>query len=77
MLDDITGTSIFSVTLIGGVVLCLVLAARFARRFGKAEAVRDSLLEGERRRDAFDEESSRPLATGRGLIRRLRDRVGG
>lgn len=40
---------------------------------GKSIAERDSLREGQDRREKFDEETSRPIARGAELIARLRN----
>jgi hypothetical protein len=54
----------------------LFLIARLAKQSGKHGANRDSFRAGEKRRNAFDEEVDRPLASGTDLISRLSDRVG-
>jgi len=61
------------VTVLAVIVLLLVRQAKSA---GAATAQRDTLAEGEERREAFDEAVDRPLARGSELIARLRQRVG-
>ena len=44
-----------------------------ARSGGKSIAERDALMDGQSRRDRFDQATSRSVAAGRDLIERLRD----
>ena len=57
------------VLVIGMLVGVIVWISRTA---GRAVAEANALSEGEDRREKFDEESSRPVAVGRDLLRRLR-----
>ena len=76
MLAESVDTITLAVSAIVLSVAGLILAFRSARQSGKSKVERDVLLDGERRREAFDEEVNRPLAFGDDLIRRLRKRVG-
>lgn len=58
------------VVLFIGVILILV---RVSKSGGKSIAERDSLKSGEKRREAFDDETNRPVATGDELVDRMRD----
>ena len=63
--------------LVMGFVLVIGIAmwilVSISRSGGKSIAQRDSLKEGEKRREAFDEEVSRPNARHFDLLKRLRD----
>jgi hypothetical protein len=59
-----------SVALFIGVILILV---RVSKSGGSSIAERDAFKDGEKRRGKFDEETSRPVATGNDLIDRMRN----
>ena len=63
--------------LIGAAVLIFLvligIVVWVSKSSGKSVAERDSLKEGHRTRNRFDEENSKPPASGRALIERLRD----
>ena len=54
----------------------MLLMARAYRLTGRSESLAKAHAEGNRRREAFDKETSRPISRGRDLISRLRGRVG-
>ena len=58
------------------VIVSILLMARAYRSTGRSESLVRTHAEGNRRRRAFDEETSRPISRGRDLINRLRGRVG-
>jgi len=58
------------ILVIGMLVGIIVWASRTA---GRASAEARALGEGENRREAFDNENSRPVSVGRDLIKRLRN----
>jgi len=58
------------VLIIGMLVGILVWISKSS---GKSISERDALREGQRRRNRFDKEMSRPVARGRDLIERLRN----
>lgn len=57
------------------VVVSILLMARAYRLTGRSESLIRTHEEGNRRREAFDEESAKPIRRGRDLIDRLRERV--
>tara|TARA_R110000765_G_scaffold173777_1_gene278460 strand:+ start:3137 stop:3355 length:219 start_codon:yes stop_codon:yes gene_type:complete len=57
-------------------VVSMLLMARAYRLTGRSESLAKAHAEGNRRREAFDKETSRPISRGRDLISRLRGRVG-
>ena len=70
-------TSLYMVA--GGVllfVLVIGILVRVSKSSGKSIAERDSLQEGQGRRNAFDEVMSRPTAAGRKLVDKLRGGMG-
>ncbi len=67
-------TSLYMV--FGGVVVFVAviwILVAVSKKAGSATTKADSLSEGESRREAFDEATSRPVATGNELIDRMRD----
>ena len=69
-----------SLYLVGGFVAVVGIAMGIlvwvSRSSGKSSAEWDTLEEGHNRREAFDEETNRPVARGRDLLDRLRDMGG-
>lgn len=67
-------TSLYMV--VGGVVVfvsVIWILVAVSKKAGSATTKADSLSEGESRREAFDEATSRAVATGNDLIDRMRD----
>ena len=58
------------------VIVSMLLVARAYQAKGRSDALAKVRDEGEERRDAFDEEVSRPVSRGTDLISRMRRRVG-
>jgi len=58
------------------VIVSILLMARAYRLTGRSESLVKTHAEGNRRREAFDKEISRPISRGRDLVNRLRERVG-
>jgi len=64
---QLIGAGVLVIGMLVGIIVWI------ARSGGKSVAERDALKDGQDRRDEFDEEVSRPVATGNDLLERLRD----
>jgi len=64
---QLIGAGVLIVGILIGVVVWV------SRASGKSIAERDALKSGEDRREAFDDETSRPVASGNQLIDRMRN----
>lgn len=71
-----TGTISVVAVALGALAILMFVIVRLARSSGSAEAEVDAALSGEERREAFDEETARPIYSGSELIKRLRNRMG-
>jgi|TARA_R100001244_G_C5086462_1_gene115304 hypothetical protein len=66
----------FVAVIVSMFAIAIFAIVRTSKSSGKAESIADSLKEGEERREAFDDETSKPIQYGDDLISRLRKRVG-
>jgi hypothetical protein len=70
-------TSLYIVA--GGVILFVIvigILVKVSKSSGKSIAERDSLQEGQDRRNAFDKVMEKPAASGRELVSKLRRSLG-